>query len=151
MCEVSDARDQLANSLDMQLRLVSAGNYVRGDTAGFGAIFNKDHGDSYGRNQTQAVGFKPIMSDNQLALKQPFNRGEDFNWKNPGFEQTNEHPVVCAVGETPKRSAVGLARRKVFAIGCLRKLNGSTLAAPEPKPPSLGATNTVVTFTEWPT
>jgi sulfatase modifying factor 1 len=46
------------------------------------------------RGQTEMVGWSPTSPDKPLYQSYDFAREDSFSWKNPGFKQDDNHPVV---------------------------------------------------------
>lgn len=53
------------------------------------------------------------------------------SWRNPGFDQTPEHPVVCVSGRTPRTTPPGSRARRGVPIACRAKQSGNTRRVPE--------------------
>ena len=53
-----------------------------------------EHQTSAERGDTLMVGWEPTTEDKPLYQSYDFLRNEKFSWKNPGFKQDDQHPVV---------------------------------------------------------
>ena len=53
----------------------------------------------------------PGGANGWVETKRNWERSDEFNWQNPGFEQTDRHPVVCVSHEDAGAYAAWLSRR----------------------------------------
>lgn len=53
-----------------------------------------DYQTSAERGQTEMVGWEPTPEDKPLYQSYDFLRHKKFSWKSPGFQQSDDHPVV---------------------------------------------------------
>ena len=72
-----------------------------------------------------SLGFDPDKKNWEL--------NERYFWLYPGFEQTDDHPVVCISWNDAMAFCRWLSRRKGRPIGCRPRPNGNTPAEPGPQ------------------
>ena len=72
--------------------------------------------------------------------KKEFDFNEKYSWRNAGFEQTDEHPVVNVSWNDAVAFCKWLSRRKARPTGCQRRPSGNTPAVPGRQPATTAAT-----------
>ena len=72
--------------------------------------------------------------------KKEFGFNEKYSWRNAGFEQTDEHPVVNVSWNDAVAFCKWLSRRKARPTDCPRRPSGNTPAVPGRQPATTAAT-----------
>ena len=72
--------------------------------------------------------------------RKTFGFNKDYSWRNAGFEQTDEHPVVNVSWNDAVAFCKWLSGRKARPTGCRPRPSGNTPAAPERRRGTTAAT-----------
>ena len=144
---------ELTNKIGMKLRLIPPGTFLMGSTGSNPAVNPKQkpphkvhisHPYYIGAYEVTRGEFARFVAETGYKTEAEKNGGKaagvdakgdmaekaNLSWKKPGFDQTDAHPVVIVSWNDATAFCRWLSERRGKPIGCRKRPNGNTPAAP---------------------
>ena len=162
---LATARMEATNSVGMKLEMIPAGDFLMGSPKGEEGRSRDERQHEVEITQPCYMGatpvtigqFKAFVKDagykteaekdgkggfGYNAAKARGNQSPIYNWKNTGWPQTDEQPVVNVTWHNAQAFCAWLSKRRARPTSCPRKRNGNTPAGPGPRRASGAGTRT---------
>jgi formylglycine-generating enzyme required for sulfatase activity len=145
------------NSIDMKFVRIGPGRFVMGTPEEEPSRLSNEKQHEVritkayllGVHEVTRVQFRAFVSDTGYETdaelrphldRQRVSEAKGGSWRDVGFEQTDDHPVVNMSWNDAQTSLGGSARKRAGTIGCPRRPNGNGHAAQARRQPTLGVT-----------